>query len=313
MREIVLPHRGAEILFDVQDENIRLLESLFNIRINARGSQLFIEGEEKQVAVLEAILEDFSELVTQGTHFSNGDLQEAFEHIAQQGTLSLQDFFPKKPIVEKPFREVVPRSPNQIRYVRAIERSDLVFAIGPAGTGKTYLAVAMAVAFLTRKQVHRIVLARPAVEAGERLGFLPGDMQEKINPYLRPLYDALFHILGNEKVQKLVTRGVIEVAPLAFMRGRTLNDAFVILDEAQNCSSEQMKMFLTRIGLNSKAVVTGDITQIDLPSGQKSGLVEAKGILSHKGEISFCNFNERDSVRHRIVKLVIQAYGKAQK
>ena len=259
------------------------------------------------------ILEDFSDLVARDANFSNGDLQEAFEYIAQQRTLSLKDFFLQKPITTKPFREVVPRSPNQIQYIRAIENTDLIFSIGPAGTGKTYLAVAMAISFLVRKQVHKIVLARPAVEAGERLGFLPGDMQEKINPYLRPLYDALFHILGSGKAQKLVDQGVIEVAPLAFMRGRTLSNAFVILDEAQNCSSEQMKMFLTRIGLNSKAVVTGDITQIDLPSDQKSGLVEAREILSHMKEISFCNFNAKDSVRHRIVKLVIQAYSKAQK
>lgn len=313
MSEVVLSHRGAEILFDVQDRNIRLLESLFHVQINARGERLFVKGEEQHVVVLEKILEDFSDLVARDANFSNGDLQEAFEYIAQQRTLSLKDFFLQKPITTKPFREVVPRSPNQIQYIRAIENTDLIFSIGPAGTGKTYLAVAMAISFLVRKQVHKIVLARPAVEAGERLGFLPGDMQEKINPYLRPLYDALFHILGSGKAQKLVDQGVIEVAPLAFMRGRTLSNAFVILDEAQNCSSEQMKMFLTRIGLNSKAVVTGDITQTDLPSGQKSGLVEAKEILSHMKEISFCNFNEKDSVRHRIVKLVIQAYSKAQK
>lgn len=313
MSEVVLSHRGAEILFDVQDRNIRLLESLFHVQINARGERLFVKGEEQHVVVLEKILEDFSDLVARDANFSNGDLQEAFEYIAQQRTLSLKDFFLQKPITTKPFREVVPRSPNQIQYIRAIENTDLIFSIGPAGTGKTYLAVAMAISFLVRKQVHKIVLARPAVEAGERLGFLPGDMQEKINPYLRPLYDALFHILGNGKAQKLVDQGVIEVAPLAFMRGRTLSNAFIILDEAQNCSSEQMKMFLTRIGLNSKAVVTGDITQTDLPSGQKSGLVEAEEILSHMKEISFCNFNEKDSVRHRIVKLVIQAYSKAQK
>jgi len=313
LSEVVLSHRGAEILFDVQDRNIRLLESLFHVQINARGERLFVKGEEQHVVVLEKILEDFSDLVARDANFSNGDLQEAFEYIAQQRTLSLKDFFLQKPITTKPFREVVPRSPNQIQYIRAIENTDLIFSIGPAGTGKTYLAVAMAISFLVRKQVHKIVLARPAVEAGERLGFLPGDMQEKINPYLRPLYDALFHILGNGKAQKLVDQGVIEVAPLAFMRGRTLSNAFIILDEAQNCSSEQMKMFLTRIGLNSKAVVTGDITQTDLPSGQKSGLVEAEEILSHMKEISFCNFNEKDSVRHRIVKLVIQAYSKAQK
>ena len=207
-------------------------------------------------------------------------------------------------------RHVIPRSPNQILYLRAMEQNDLVFAVGPAGTGKTYLAVAMAIAFLSSKRVQRIVLARPAVEAGERLGFLPGDLQDKVNPYLRPLYDALFHMLGGEKVKRLMERNVIEIAPLAFMRGRTLSDSFTILDEAQNCTSEQMKMFLTRMGLNSKAVVTGDITQIDLPRGQQSGLVQATEILADVKDLSFCHFDEQDVVRHKLVKQVIQAYKK---
>jgi phosphate starvation-inducible PhoH-like protein len=192
--------------------------------------------------------------------------------------------------------------------VEAIEKVDMVFGIGPAGTGKTYLAMAVAMAYLLKKAASRIILARPAVEAGEKLGFLPGDLQEKVNPYLRPLYDALFHMIEDQKVEKLLERGVIEIAPLAFMRGRTLSDSFIILDEAQNCTSEQMKMFLTRMGLNSKVVVTGDVTQIDLPRGQVSGLVEAREVLSHVPDISFCYFDERDVVRHRLVKKIIQAY-----
>ena len=236
---------------------------------------------------------------------------QAFRQIAQKSASDLRQLFPKQVVLRTPVREVVPRSPNQVRYVRQIETRDLVFGIGPAGTGKTYLAVAMAVSMLLRKVVRRIILARPAVEAGEKLGFLPGDMQEKVNPYLRPLYDALYEMLDSEKVQKLIERGTIEVAPIAFMRGRTLSDSFIILDEAQNATSEQMKMFLTRIGLNSKTVVTGDVTQIDLPRGQKSGLVETAEILRSVEEISFCYFDHRDVVRHRLVQLIIQAYERA--
>ena len=310
MKKVTLPNRGAEILFDDRDESVRVLESEFGVRINARGSQLFIEGDEVQVQALERILDDFGRLVSEGTKFANGDLQEAFRHLAEDPALTLHDFFPKRSVLEMHLRHVIPRSPNQILYLRAMEQNDLVFAVGPAGTGKTYLAVAMAIAFLSSKRVQRIVLSRPAVEAGERLGFLPGDLQDKVNPYLRPLYDALFHMLGGEKVQRLMERNVIEIAPLAFMRGRTLSDSFTILDEAQNCTSEQMKMFLTRMGLNSKAVVTGDITQIDLPRGQQSGLVQATEILADVKDLSFCHFDEQDVVRHKLVKQVIQAYKK---
>ncbi len=308
MKRIVLPARGAEILFDLQDENIHLLESLFNVSISARGSELFIQGEEQGVLTLERILSDFATLVAQGQEFSNGDLRQAFQQIAEGGARTLHDLFPRTAVLKTPTREVVPRSANQAIYVNAILQNDLVFGIGPAGTGKTYLAVAVAIALLLKKQVERIILARPAVEAGEKLGFLPGDMQEKVNPYLRPLYDALFHMLDDQKVERFLQRGIIEIAPLAFMRGRTLSDAFIILDEAQNCTPEQMKMFLTRIGLNSKAVVTGDITQIDLPKGQQSGLVEAREILSGIDGIAFSYFNEKDVVRHRLVKLIIKAY-----
>lgn len=310
MKKLTLPEKGAEILFDVRDENIRLLESLFDVRISARGSSVTIEGQEEATGSVEQIFQDFSHLVSNGVEFSNGELGEALRQIAQNSAASLRELFPRKIVVRTPVRDVVPRSPNQIRYLQQIERSDLVFGIGPAGTGKTYLAVAMAVSMLLRKAVRRIILARPAVEAGEKLGFLPGDMQEKVNPYLRPLYDALYDMLDAEKVQKLIDRGVIEVAPIAFMRGRTLSNSFIIMDEAQNSTSEQMKMFLTRIGLNSKTVVTGDVTQVDLPSGQRSGLIESARILKHIDDISFCHFDHRDVVRHRLVQLIIQAYEK---
>jgi phosphate starvation-inducible protein PhoH and related proteins len=311
LRKLVLPEKGAEILFDVRDENVRLLETLFDVRISARGSRLSIEGSEAAVQNVERILTDFSQLVQEGCDFTNGDLRDAFRQLAQESAGSLRQMYQGRLSIRTPIREVVPRSPNQTRYLRAIERRDLVFGIGPAGTGKTYLAVAMAISGLLRKEVRRIILARPAVEAGEKLGFLPGDMQEKVNPYLRPLYDALYDMLEAEKVQKFIERGIIEIAPIAFMRGRTLSDSFIILDEAQNATGEQMKMFLTRIGMNSKTVVTGDITQIDLPSGQKSGLVESARILAHIDEIAFCYFDHRDVVRHRLVQLIIQAYEKA--
>jgi phosphate starvation-inducible PhoH-like protein len=312
LKKFVLPERGAEILFDVQDENVRLLESLFDVKISARGSRVSIEGGQDDVDSVEQIFIDFSDLVSQGYEFSNGELQGAFRQIAQKSAGNLRDLFPKKVVLRTPIREVSPRSPNQLRYVRQIERRDLVFAIGPAGTGKTYLAVAMGVSMLLGKVVRRIILTRPAVEAGEKLGFLPGDMQEKVNPYLRPLYDALYDMLDADKIQKFMERGTIEVAPIAFMRGRTLSDSFIILDEAQNATSEQMKMFLTRIGLNSKTVVTGDITQIDLPKGQKSGLVETTRILRSVDEIAFCYFDHRDVVRHRLVQLIIQAYERSE-
>lgn len=310
MKKLVLPDKGAEILFDVRDENVRLLEGLFGVRISARGSVLSVEGEDAAVRNVERILKDFAELVQEGHEFSNGDLRDAFRHLAEESASSLRQFFPPQITIHTPVREVFPRSPNQVRYLRAIERYDLVFGVGPAGTGKTYLAVAQAVSLLLNKRIRRIILARPAVEAGEKLGFLPGDMQEKVNPYLRPLYDALYDMLEAEKVEKFLERGVIEVAPIAFMRGRTLSDSFIILDEAQNATHEQMKMFLTRIGLNSKTVVTGDITQIDLPPGQKSGLVESIRILGGIDEIAVCRFDHRDVVRHRLVQMIIQAYEK---
>ncbi|MBI3939799.1 MAG: PhoH family protein [Acidobacteria bacterium] len=308
MKKIVLPDRGAEVLFDVNDQNVRYLESLFDVQISARGDNLLVEGETHDVEALTQILTDFSELVSRGEKFRNGDLRVAFKQIAENSALTLHDFFPKLQISGAGGRQISPKSPHQKKYIEAIQQHDIVFAIGPAGTGKTYLAVAMAVLFLQTKKVERIVLARPAVEAGERLGFLPGDMQEKINPYLRPLYDALYHMLDPEKVSKFMERQIIEIAPLAFMRGRTLGDAFIILDEAQNTSPEQMKMFLTRIGFNSKAVITGDITQVDLPSGRQSGLIDAIRVLRQVPGLAFCYFDQRDVVRHELVQLIIKAY-----
>ena len=258
--------------------------------------------------LLEKILVDFSALVDRGQSMTNGDLKSAFKQIAEDTALTLHDFFPKMQLLTTGKRQVTPKSLNQRRYIDAIRKSDIVFAIGPGGTGKTFLAVAMALTYLYEKQVSRIILTRPAVEAGERLGFLPGDIEQKINPYLRPLYDALYILLEADKIQRYLENGIIEIAPLAFMRGRTLNDAFIILDEAQNTTSEQMKMFLTRLGMQSKAVITGDVTQIDLPFGRSSGLVEARTILGEVDGLAFCYFNEGDVVRHHLVRLIIKAY-----
>ncbi|MBI4481720.1 MAG: PhoH family protein [Acidobacteria bacterium] len=307
MKEIVLPHRIVEALIGTYDENLKLLESLFDVRIHARGSHLVIDGEKGDVATLERILADFSGLVEKGQVFSRDEFQSAVTQIAQDAALSLQDFFPRLQ-VSTGKRTVIPKSKNQRRYLESIQQHDIVFAIGPGGTGKTFLAVAMALYYLNEKAITRIILTRPAVEAGEKLGFLPGDMQEKVNPYLRPLYDALYHLADGERVLKLMERGTIEIAPLAFMRGRTLSDAFIILDEAQNTTSEQMKMFLTRIGPGSKAVITGDITQIDLPPGRVSGLVEARAVLERIPGPRFCYFDEGDVVRHELVRLIIRAY-----
>lgn len=297
-----------QLLFGPLDENVRFLENLFSVTIQARDSSLTIDGEEKNVNLLERILIDFAGLVDKGHNITNGDLKSAFKQIAENAALSLHDFFPKMQLLSAGKRQVTPKSLNQRRYVEAIRANDIVFGIGPGGTGKTFLAMAMALTYLLEKSVSRIILTRPAVEAGERLGFLPGDLEAKINPYLRPLYDALYILMEAEKIERYLETGVIEIAPLAFMRGRTLNDAFIILDEAQNTTSEQMKMFLTRIGMHSKAVITGDVTQIDLPMARSSGLVEARNILSEIEGLAFCYFNEEDVVRHHLVRLIIKAY-----
>ena len=308
LKQIELPPRGLETLFGVHDQNIKYLESLLAVRINARGQDVSIDGDAQDVATAERILEDFSELFSEGRTFTDKELREAFAQIAEDRAFSLRDYFTKARFNPSGKKQVAPKSANQRKYIQAIQDSDVVFGIGVAGTGKTYLAVALAVQALMQKQVNRIVLARPAVEAGEKLGFLPGDLQEKVDPYLRPLYDALFDLIDYERVTKLLEKQVIEIAPLAFMRGRTLSDAFIILDEAQNTTSEQMKMFLTRIGFGSKAVITGDVTQVDLPAGKRSGLIEAQRVLANLEGIEFVNFTEKDVVRHRMVQMIIRAY-----
>jgi phosphate starvation-inducible PhoH-like protein len=308
LKQFELPPRGLETLFGVHDQNIKYLESLLDVQINGRGHNLHVDGDPKDVQTVEHILEDFSQLFAEGRQFTDKELREAFAQIAEDRAYSLRDYFTRSRFSPAGKKQVAPKSAMQRRYVEAIQQKDIVFGIGPAGTGKTYLGVAMAVQALMQKQVNRIVLARPAVEAGEKLGFLPGDLQEKVDPYLRTLYDALFDLIDYERVTRLLEKRVIEIAPLAFMRGRTLSDAFVILDEAQNTTSEQMKMFLTRIGFGSKAVITGDVTQIDLPTGKRSGLVEAERVLASIEGIDFVYFSDKDVVRHKLVQMIIKAY-----
>jgi phosphate starvation-inducible PhoH-like protein len=308
MRKIPVPEEGIETLFGSYDENLRFLESLLNVRISTQGHDLLVEGEPSSLSTVEHLVGQLGALLRAGYQISNGDVKTAAQLVSEDQGVDLREYFLKGTLRGSGKRHVAPKSANQRRYLDAIERSDIVFGIGPAGTGKTYLAVAEAVSFLLAKKVARIVLARPAVEAGERLGFLPGDLQEKVNPYLRPLYDALYDMLESERVGRLLEHGTIEIAPIAFMRGRTLNDAFVILDEAQNTTQEQMKMCLTRLGFGSKAVVTGDITQIDLPAGRTSGLVEAMKVVRDIEGIEFIYFDERDVVRHKLVQQIVKAY-----
>ena len=307
MKRVELPERGAEALFGNHDENLRFLEDTLKVRIRTQGSELSIEGPPEAQEVVRQIFDQLSALMKDGYSVSAGDVRLAAQLLGQDPNTRLRDYLMQSAI-RGGKKVVVPRSLNQRSYLEQIEQHDMVFGIGPAGTGKTYLAVAQAVSSLLAKSVARIVLARPAVEAGEKLGFLPGDLQEKVDPYLRPLYDALYDLLDYEKVSRLLERNAIEVAPIAFMRGRTLNDAFVIIDEAQNTTTEQMKMVLTRIGFGSKVVITGDITQIDLPKGMTSGLVEAIAVLNGVKGISFVYFDEKDVVRHRLVQSVIKAY-----
>jgi phosphate starvation-inducible protein PhoH and related proteins len=308
MRKVTVPDEGAESLFGTYDENLKHLESLFNVRIRTSGSELIVEGDPAEVARAEKVLDQLSNLIRGGYRLAKGDVRTAAQLVAQDENVELADYFLRSSTKTSGKRQVVPKSVTQKKYLDTIEQHDIVFGIGPAGTGKTYLAMAQAVSFLLSKRVSRIILARPAVEAGEKLGFLPGDLQEKVNPYLRPLYDALYDMIDLDRAERLLERGTIEVAPIAFMRGRTLNDAFVILDEAQNTTSEQMKMFLTRLGFGSKAVITGDVTQIDLPTGRTSGLVEAMKVIGHVPGISFIHFDEKDVVRHTLVQQIVKAY-----
>ncbi len=295
-------------VFGIRDENLRLLEDAFGVEIAARGSEVAVAGDPLATAPVARILTDLSRLVEKGFTPKKPDVAAAIRLLKENPEASVADFFDNRSVSPLLRQVVTPRSPRQQDYLSAIAEFDIVFGIGPAGTGKTYLAVAMAAAALLEKRVKRIVLCRPAVEAGEKLGFLPGDLAEKVNPYLRPLHDALYDILGYDKVGKLLERNIIEIAPLAFMRGRTLNDAFIILDEAQNTTPEQMKMFLTRIGFGSKAVITGDVTQVDLPQGKISGLKEADRVLSAVPQIRFVRFDQRDVVRHPIVQAIVNAY-----
>ncbi len=308
MRRIAMPDEGIETLFGPLDENLRHLESALGVRLRTSGHDVVVEGDAEEVGRAERVFAQLAALLREGYRFARGDVKTAAQLIAQNGGVELQDYFLKGAPRAAGRKQVTPKSVMQRRYLEAIDQFDIVFGVGPAGTGKTYLAMAQAVAYLLAKRVSRIILARPAVEAGEKLGFLPGDLQEKVNPYLRPLYDALYDMLDAERVDRLLERGVIEVAPIAFMRGRTLNDAFVILDEAQNTTSEQMKMFLTRLGFGSKAVVTGDVTQIDLPLGRTSGLVEALKVIADIKDIGVIHFDERDVVRHQLVQQIVKAY-----
>jgi phosphate starvation-inducible PhoH-like protein len=311
MRRIALPQAGLEALYGAHDGNLKYVESLLNVTLRTQGDELIVEGARSDELRVARIFEQLAKLMGEGYSFSNGDVRTAAQLLAENGDLDLRDYFRRDgpaPAAAGPKRRVNPKSVNQRRYLEAIDAYDIVFGVGPAGTGKTYLAMAQAVGYLTARKVSRIILARPAVEAGEKLGFLPGDLQDKVNPYLRPLYDALYDMMDTEKATRLVERGTIEVAPLAFMRGRTLNDAFVILDEAQNTTPEQMKMFLTRLGFGSKAVVTGDITQIDLPNPRGSGLVEALRIVRDIEGIGFIYFDDKDVVRHRLVQQIVKAY-----
>ena len=308
MKKIALSEAGIENVYGARDANLKHIEALLNVEIRTQGGEITIEGDPKDELRAQQIFKQLQDLRDEGYPLGNGDVKTAAQLLVENADLDLRDYFLKGGQRQVTRRRVTPKSVNQRKYLDAIDRFDIVFGVGPAGTGKTYLAMAQAVTSLLEKKVSRIILARPAVEAGEKLGFLPGDIAEKVNPYLRPLYDALYDMMDTEKASRLIERGTIEVAPIAFMRGRTLNDAFVILDEAQNTTREQMKMFLTRLGFGSKAVVTGDITQIDLPSGQISGLVQALEITRNIEGIATVYFDERDVVRHRLVQQIVKAY-----
>ena len=301
-------HDEANMLFGRHDEHIKLIEKELAIQIIARGENLTIQGKKRSVILAERLLDELINIIRVGGHLRRQDIAHAIREIEEDTAVSLKSIYLEKIEVMSKRQYISPKTRGQKEYVDAIREYDITFSIGPAGTGKTYLAMAMAVAALKKQKIGRIILTRPAVEAGEKLGFLPGDLSEKISPYLRPVYDALYDMMDADKVQLYVEKNIIEVAPLAYMRGRTLNDSFIILDEAQNSTPEQMKMFLTRLGFDSKAVITGDITQVDLPTSRSSGLVQVQSILKKIEGIRFIYLDERDVVRHELVQDIIKAY-----
>ena len=309
--EKVVLHEGSDTanLFGSFDQHLKMIEKSFSVRLSARGEEVLVQGEPEHVREAASVIRELSRLQEEGYLLTPQDVQYTILSAQEKKGKAV----PESPADAIPLsgkkRYITPRSPTQRSYLESIRKYDIVVGIGPAGTGKTYLAMAMAVSALLKQEVNRIILARPAVEAGEKLGFLPGDMFEKVNPYVRPLYDALYDMMETERANRLVERGDIEIAPLAFMRGRTLNDSFIILDEAQNATSEQMKMFLTRLGFHSKAVITWDITQVDLPTEKASGLIEIQEILAEVSGIKFIYFSERDVVRHKLVQEIVKAYG----
>ena len=302
---------AAQILFGPSNGHLKLIEKILGVSIAQRATRLTLAGNPDQVVIASRLLEQLYDLVKEGRALYSSDVEQALKVMTQDSSVNLREIFMDTIFISNRRKIITPLGFGQKRYIDALRHYDVVFGIGPAGTGKTYLAMAMAVAALKQQQVQRIIIARPAVEAGEKLGFLPGDLAEKVNPYLRPLYDALHDMMDPNQAGRLFEKGTIEVAPLAFMRGRTLNDSFIILDEAQNTTSDQMKMFLTRLGYDSKAVITGDITQVDLPPERRSGLIEAQSILKGISGICFCTFSEQDVVRHPLVSEVILAYERA--
>ncbi len=306
--------KDLSLIYGRLDKSLKVIEEALGIDTSIRGNKIFLQGEEISVNRAEKFIKGLQLINRNGYIINPEDIRYIIKAIDQAAlkdpSASLKEFFLNAIPVSSKKKFIVPRSETQKKYIEAIKRYDMVISIGPAGTGKTYLAMAMAINALLKKEVSRIILARPAVEAGERLGFLPGDLYEKVTPYLRPLYDALFDMMEAEKAHRLIEKGIIEIAPLAFMRGRTLNDSFIILDEAQNTTSEQMKMYLTRLGFNSKTVITGDITQVDLPAGKASGLIETEKILKDIKGLCFIYFSEKDVVRHKLVQQIIKAYEK---
>ncbi|NOZ85217.1 MAG: PhoH family protein [Deltaproteobacteria bacterium] len=309
MRKITLDDNSrSRLLFGEKNINLKLLARATGVKVAARGNQVTLRGTAPDMELAEKVILQLYDMVDGNGGVSSSDVEQAVRLLSHDRRRNLRELFLESVLVAPGGRRIAPKSEAQQNYVDAMKKYDIVFSIGPAGTGKTYLAMAMAVASLQRKQFRRIVLTRPAVEAGERLGFLPGDLVEKVNPYLRPLYDALHDMMDLDRARGLLERDIVEVAPLAFMRGRTLNESFVILDEAQNSTAEQMKMFLTRLGMTSKAVITGDVTQVDLPHGRESGLIQASRILRGIKGIAFCSFSDKDVVRHHLVQEIVRAY-----